>query len=297
MSEPVDAWRTHPAFLANRARLQAFAYSLDLEFHDPVLLFVAFVHSSFANEQAMSGRCMDNGRLEFLGDAVLSLLVAELLFHRFPHHKEGQLTQMRADLVRAETLGQWAADVALGDYLLLGRSGEQGNLRQNGKILSDTFEALVGAITLDQGYTATASFLQRWLEPALDHWAQLGTLRNAKSELQELIQGTRHLTPHYERIAASGPDHARTYVVHVMLEDRILGVGEGTSYKRAEFRAAEDALAQLDREASVPADQAQDLSRASQETSVAQGPHTGQQRTLWPNWIVKRLSPQTKRGA
>ena len=257
MPESVDVWRHHPAFLDNQARLLTFAQSLDLAFRDPVLLFVSFVHSSFANEQALPVRPPDNGRLEFLGDAVLSLVVGELLFRWFPHHREGQLTQMRADLVRAETLGQWAVDLNLGAYLLLGRSGEQGNLRQNRKILSDTFEALTGAITLDQGHAVATSFLQRHLEPTLHRWDRFGTLRNTKSELQELIQGTQHRTPRYERIAASGPDHARTYVVRVMLNDQVLGMGEGTSYKRAESRAAADALARLGHDISVSGIQGQ----------------------------------------
>ncbi len=251
MPEPLDAWRNHPAFLARQDRLRAFARSLNLEFRDPILFFAAFIHSSFVNEQVLPVHPTDNGRLEYLGDAVLALVVGELLFHRFPHHREGQLTQMRADLVRAETLGQWAAEMNLGDYLLLGRSGEQGKLRQNRKILSDTFEALVGAIMLDQGYVIAAGFLQRYLEPALERWAQFGSLRNTKSELQELIQGTQNLTPRYERVSAAGPDHARTFVVRVMLNDQVLGMGEGTSHQRAEFMAAADALAKLGHDTSA----------------------------------------------
>ncbi len=246
MPEAIDVWRQHPAYITRQTRLRNLAQSLELEFHDLLLFFVAFVHSSFVNEQTAPEVLIDNGRLEFLGDAALSLIVGELLFRRFPDHREGQLTQLRSELVRADTLGHWATEMNLGAYLLLGRSGEQSKLRQNRKILSDTFEALVGALMLDQGYTATAAFLQRWLEPSLEHWTQAGSFRNPKSELQELMQGTRNLTPYYARVAASGPDHARTYVVHVMLEDQVLGVGTGTSYKRAEFSAAANALTQLD---------------------------------------------------
>lgn len=238
-----EAWVLHhPAYQARKALLLGFARANGLVFHDPVLLFIAFVNRSFTNELVLDDLAPDNERLEFLGDAVLAKVTSECLCRRFPEHQEGALTQMRATLTCGNTLAQWARDLDLGRYLLLGKSGERDNLRQNPRILANTLEALIGAIQSDQGDSASFAFLQRWLVPAMEELAVHGLSRNTKSQLQELVQARAGATPRYECISATGPDHAREFVVRVTVNGQTVGIGHSSSLKRAGFKAAENAL-------------------------------------------------------
>lgn len=241
MTQPVDE--------QYQAQLQAFAETHRLEFRDASLLRAAFIHRSYVNEMAPGARVEDNERLEFLGDAVISKVVAEKLYHRFPHCQEGQLTQMRSLLVRREAQSEWARQLDLGRFLRLGRSGDQDDMRRNERVLSSTLEALVGAIQTDQGDAAVHAFLSRWLDPALDELAARGMRRNPKSELQELVQGETGLTPRYELMAASDSIQAPAFEVHVRLDGDTLGIGHGTSIRKASVRAAADALAKRARPA------------------------------------------------
>lgn len=238
----LEAVPDHPDYAARIATLEDFAARLDLRFEDARLLFLAFVNRSSVNEQDGPRAPLDNERLEFLGDAILAKLVSEKLYHRFPQCQEGELTQMRAQLIRRETLSAWAAEMNLGNCLILGRGSERDGAASSRRVLANTFEALLGAIYLDQGETAARRFLERWLLPALGELADQGLTRDTKSELQELVQRTRKITPRYECINVSGPEHHREFVVQVTVAKEVWGVGSSTSMKDASFQAAGEAL-------------------------------------------------------
>lgn len=237
----------HPAYPQHKELLQRFIRENRLIFRDPFLLFQAFVTRSYANEAEADAPAMDNERLEFLGDAVLAKIVAERLFRAFPGHQEGALTQMRADLVSRQALAAYARDLDLGRYLLLGKSGEQGNMRQNPRVLANTFEAVLGAIQLDQGNLAAERFLQRWLTPAVQALAAQGVTPNPTVTLQHRAQADWGVTPTYECIAAAGPDHDPQFAVQVKIKDRVMGTGRSSSLKGARGQAAKHALATIER--------------------------------------------------
>lgn len=234
--------RRHPVYAQRIPGLVAFAAAADLYFNDPLLLFLAFINRSFVHELGIEDPLLDNERLEYLGDAVLEKVVSERLYRHFPSCREGELTQMRAHLIQGSSLSVWARELDLGSHLIIGKSGEQNNIQENRKVLANTFEALVGAIQLDQGDAAVVQFLERWLGPAMESLTVHGLIRNTKSELQELVQGTQGVTPRYECIESSGPSHEREFVVQVSVRDRVVGVGRSSSMKDASFKAAAAAM-------------------------------------------------------
>ena len=237
--------RRHPVYAQRIPGLLAFAEAADLHFNDPLLLFLAFVNRSFVHELGIEDPLLDNERLEYLGDAVLEKVVSERLYRHFPSCREGELTQMRAYLIQGASLSVWARELKLGTHLILGKSGEQNNIQESRKVLANTFEALVGAIQLDQGDASVKRFLERWLAPAMESLTVHGLTRDNKSELQELVQGTQGVTPRYECIEATGPSHEREFVVQVTVKDRVVGVGRSSSMKDASFKAAAAAIAFL----------------------------------------------------
>ncbi len=240
-----EVLRRHPAYAERVPSLLAFAAAQDLHFNEPLLLFQAFVNRGFVNELVWAIPLLDNERLEYLGDAVLTKVVSERLYRDFPQCREGELTQMRAQLIRGASLSSWAKDLDLGSHLIVGKSGKQTNVQDNRKVLANTFEALVGAIQLDQGEATVVRFMERWLAPAVISLATYGLTRDAKSALQELVQATRQVRPHYDRIMAYGSGSDRKSVVQVSVQDKVVGIGRGSSMQKASFKAAEAAMALL----------------------------------------------------
>ncbi|MCD6289278.1 MAG: ribonuclease III [Anaerolineae bacterium] len=187
----------------------------------------------------------DNERLEFLGDAVLDFLVAEFLYHRFPEQPEGPLTNMRAALVRRDTLARFAQRIDLGRFLLMGHGEEESGGRGRSGTLCAAFEALVGALYLDQGLEAVERFVLPFMEPELDRVLQEALNKDAKSRLQEWSQAHFQVTPHYRTVGERGPDHAKIFTVQALIDDTVYGEGEGHSKQAAAQEAAKVALERL----------------------------------------------------
>jgi len=214
---------------------------LNLKFDNRDLLIKAFCHRSYLNENP-DFNLGQNERLEFLGDAVLELIVTEHLFNNYPGKTEGELTDWRAALVNTRMISSVAGKLDLEKYLLLsnGEKKQKGKSRQY--MLADTFEALVGAIYMDKGYSEARKFIEKHLLIELPEIISLELFKDPKSELQEIAQEKTGITPHYDVIEQSGPDHEKNFRMGVFLEDRKLAEGEGTSKKEAEEKAAEKAL-------------------------------------------------------
>jgi len=223
---------------------QALQQTIGITFRDVPLLQQAFIHSSYINENP-SFRLLDNERLEFLGDVLLSFIVTEKLYHEFPHSGEGELTEIRISLIRQETLAQLALTLKLGDYLHLGKGEEATGGRERQTNLADAFESLVGAIFLDQGLDAARDFVLSKLGSHLERVSAEGIGRNYKALLQEFTQAKFKQLPTYRVVEASGPDHDKGFTVEVVLEDRVLGVGSGKSKRAAEMEAARSAWEKL----------------------------------------------------
>jgi len=223
---------------------QKLQQDIGIPFNNLPLLQQAFLHSSFVNESQNSST-HDNERLEFLGDAVLNFVVAEKIYQEFPALTEGALTVIRTSLIREDTLAHLAAELNLGDYLQLGRGEETSGGRQRPSNLADTFEALLGAIFLDQGLTQVKSFILNRLNNHFVNIKTKGSGENYKARLQEFTQGTCKQLPVYRIISSSGPDHEKKFIVEVTLEGKVLGRGSGKSKKAAEMEAARAACAKL----------------------------------------------------
>lgn len=220
-----------------------------VDFTRKELLQRAFVHRSYLNEVEEGVELADNERLEFLGDSVLSLIVSEMLFARFPDRQEGELTTLRAALVRRETLARFAQRLALGEFLMLGHGEEESGGRTRPATLCATFEALLGAIYIDQGVDAVRAFAMPMLRTELDKVHRQALEKDAKSRLQEWAQSTFGRTPRYKTIASDGPDHDKTFTIQVSLDKIPCGVGQGRSKQEAAQLAAAHALARMDQDA------------------------------------------------
>ena len=221
--------------------IQQFQQKHHLKFNDRALLLQALTHRSYLNEQddEMMG---DNERLEFLGDAVLDFVITRVLYARFPDMPEGELTRLRAALVRTDTLAEVAAELGLGDVLQMGRGEEMTGGRQRRNLLCDAFEALLGAIYLDQGLEQVADFVEPRLMPMVDYILAEGLHIDARSKLQEWSQATHSLTPIYEVAAEEGPDHEKEFTVNVYIGEQMVGEGRGRSKQMAAQAAARAAL-------------------------------------------------------
>ena len=228
----------------NKDRLQGLEILIGCKFTDVILLQQALVHSSFGFEQLHDGA--NNETMEFLGDAVLDLAVSDMLFYMYPGIREGELTKMRAGLVREATLARMAKGIKLDDFLMLGKGEEASHGRKKSSILASAFEALVGAIYLDRGYEKTLHFISSHYAPMLPAKKEKMLLDDAKSQLQEKLQEQFNQAPTYHLDAEEGPDHAKKFTVSVRFMAQVLGVGTGSSKKTAEQQAAATALATLD---------------------------------------------------
>ena len=228
---------------ARKGELLALAQRLGVTFHDIGLLHTALVHTSYANEA--QGRVAHNERLEFLGDAVLELASSTYLYTHFPSLPEGELTKTRASIVCSAALAKIAARLGLGEYLLLGHGEEMSGGRARTTNLEDAFEAVLGAIYLDQGWEAARDYALRQLAPEFDQVRHGENLQDYKTLLQELVQKTPGSTIAYELLEATGPDHAKHYRYAVVIDGKTCGEGEGSSKKEAEQNAANDALERM----------------------------------------------------
>ena len=218
-----------------------------LRFRDHSLLQRALTHRSYLNEHPEFA-LEDNERLEFLGDAVLDFFVGEYLYHHFPEMREGRLTSLRAALVCEEALARFARALHLGDYLLMGHGEVESGGRKRPAILCATFEALIGALYLDQGMEAVDRFVRRLIEPEIARILAYDLDKDPKSLLQELSQGELQLTPTYRTVAVRGPDHAREFTVEALIGGRVYGRGVGRSKRAAAQEAAQQALQTLKEE-------------------------------------------------
>ena len=214
-------------------------------FRDRGLLEHALTHKSRAAED-VSGGVADNESLEFLGDAVLGLVVAEALVRQYPHYNEGQKSKIKASIVSTQALARQAEEIRLGDHLILGRGEEKTGGRFKQALLADAYEALIAAIYLDGGLEAAESFLRRELKTAID----AGAMRNFvgqdyKSALQELVQALGRPLPEYRIAGEAGPDHRKTFSIEVVVGGEVLGAATGKAKKEAEQEAARLAIARL----------------------------------------------------
>lgn len=213
------------------------------KFHHPQLLITALTHRSALNEHK-SGSQVSNERLEFLGDAILEMIVSEYLYQRFTDQPEGMLTAYRSALVKTTTLAEVARELNLGDQIYMSYGEEAGGGRQNTSLLADTLEAVIGAIYLDQGYATTVNYVTSHLISKVDDIIAQGTYKDAKSALQELIQARGLPTPHYTIDSQTGPDHDKQYLVSVKIGKKVIGQGRGKSKQTAQQAAAQIALEQ-----------------------------------------------------
>jgi ribonuclease-3 len=224
--------------------LRAFEENLKLELGDYSLLERALTHRSYVNENPGTA-LQDNERLEFLGDAVLDFVVGAYLYNRFPEMDEGELTSLRAALVKTETLANFARELNVGPYLHLGLGEEENGGRNRSPILCAAFEAVVGAIYLDQGLDDVEQLVERLAGPELVKIRADSLHKDAKSEFQVWAQGRYNITPHYEVVDSSGPDHAKVFKVQVFVGDAPWGQGSGSSKQAAAQAAAAEALARV----------------------------------------------------
>lgn len=218
-----------------------FEKKVKISFTNKDLLAQAFTHRSYLNENR-EARLAHNERLEFLGDAVLELVVTDHLFRTYPKHAEGDLTAFRSALVNTTTLSQAATNLGMNDYLLLskGESKDTGRARQY--ILADTFEAYIGALYLDQGYGKSSEFIAHNLFPLLTDIVEKNLWQDDKSLFQELAQEKVGITPTYNTLKEFGPDHNKKFLVGVYLRNELIAEGEGQSKQEAEQEAAQKAL-------------------------------------------------------
>ena len=216
--------------------------AIGYRFRNIQLLQNALTHSSYANER-WHNSLLSNERLEFLGDSVLGMLVAEYLYHNFPNRPEGELTRMRADMVCEQTLAAAANRIGLGSHLLLGHGEEQGGGRSRNSILADAMESVIAACFLDGGIQAARKVVQQFILVEVP----VTKLHNVdyKTQLQELVQQKKNQVLSYALVGQSGPDHDKQFDVEVSLNGTVVGKGSGSSKKRAEQMAASAAIGNL----------------------------------------------------
>ena len=217
---------------------------LGVRFKDPALLENALVHRSYLNEKPECN-LGSNERLEFLGDAVLSLVVAGRLYADFPQQGEGSLTELRASLVQRRTLARAAERLGLGDYLFLGRGEGAAGGQRRPTNLAAAFEAMVGAVYLDRGLRQTQSFITRALAEEFELIRSGVVPSDPKSRLQVLVQSRRLKLPEYRMLRTEGPDHSKMFTVEVYVDGEVFGKGQGKSKQQAEREAARRALEML----------------------------------------------------
>lgn len=217
------------------------------EFNNQQLLITALSHRSSLNEVNSGTTATESyERLEFLGDAVLELVTTEFLFEQFPDEPEGVLTSYRSSLVKTTTLAQVARELKLGEKMFMSKGEEATGGRENDGLLADVFEAVIGALYLDQGFKAVKQFLAEQLFPKFAEIKSKKLYRDSKSLLQEVVQAKGLPTPVYDVIAEQGPDHDKTFTVEVKVNNQVVGKGTGKSKQLAQQEAASQALERFD---------------------------------------------------
>ncbi len=216
-----------------------------VEFNDVSLLRLALTHQSFLNENSLE-QGESNERLEFLGDSALNYIVGRYLYEQLPDLPEGDLTVRRAEAVRRETLEQAARRLGMGEMLVLGRGEEASGGAERSSILANGFEALVGAIVLDQGVAVTRELVLKWLRPELEQLMSTETPKDPKSRLQELLQARGEQPPEYRIVSVTGPDNSPEFVIEAVIDGEALGRGTAGRKVDAEREAASEAAKALE---------------------------------------------------
>ena len=226
----------------NQKKLKELQSNIGYEFKQEKLLRQALTHSSYAHEKNLKDR-MDNERLEYLGDAVLELVSSEFLFQTHPEMNEGQMTKLRASLVCEQSLSACARQLNLGSYLLLGNGEDLTGGRERDSILSDAWEAVIGAMYLDGGFTSAKEFILKYVLTDIEHKK---LFYDSKTMLQELIQNKYKKSLHYTLLSEEGPDHNKTFTVQAYMDEMPLMTGKGRTKKAAEQNAAYQSLLRLE---------------------------------------------------
>lgn len=223
--------------------LETFQSQIDVRFEDLTLLKQALTHRSFINEQTEPlADIEDNERLEFLGDAILDFITADMLYNRFPDMTEGEMTRLRAALVRTEALAQIATDNHVGEAIIMGKGEASSGGRERDTNLCGTFEALIGAIYLDRGLEAVASFVMPHLNTLQGEVIDDAIAKDSRSQFQEWAQAVHGITPEYRVAFAQGPEHEKEFYVEVFLGEKKIAIGSGRSKRAASQDAARVAL-------------------------------------------------------
>ena len=248
----VAVFRPHVAALPRATRgmqlpdWRSLEARLHIKFKTPTLLKQALIHTSYLNENPGID-VGSNERMEFLGDAALGVVVAQQLYLEYPDVDEGKLTELRAHLVRRDTLARAAMRLELGEYLQLGRGEDAAGGRNRPTNMARAYEALVGAIFLDGGIAKVRTFVKKSLALELAALREIGMPYDPKSKLQEVVQSRWQTTPSYKLLRTEGPDHARRFTVQVMVGGESFGSGEGRSKQMAEKQAAQQALEEIEK--------------------------------------------------
>ena len=221
-------------------KMSDFLWKLSLPFHDVKKYILAFIHRSIVNERNDFAP-EHNERLEFLWDAILELVITHKLFSDFPEKQEWEMTDMRSALVRGRNLAEVAKRLGFMEYLFLGKGEEKSGGRENDYILANAVEAFIWALYLDNWYDVARDFIENHIYGTLPHILENKLFKDFKTLLQEYTQAEKDITPHYDVISESGPDHNKSYVVWVFLKEKKIGEWTGTSKKKAQESAAESA--------------------------------------------------------
>ena len=228
----------------NRKKLNELQHNIGYQFKQEALLRQALTHSSYAHEKNLK-ELMDNERLEFLGDAVLEVVSSEFLFKNHPEMDEGQMTKLRASLVCEQSLASCARELELGNFLLLGNGEDLTGGRERDSILSDAWEALIGAMYLDGGFTSAKEFILKYVLTDIEHKK---LFYDSKTMLQELIQNKYKQSLHYVLLSEDGPDHNKIFTVQAYMDDTPLLTGKGRTKKAAEQNAAYQSLLKFEQD-------------------------------------------------
>jgi len=210
------------------------------KFNNPNLLRLAFIHRSYLNET--KEKTSSNERLEFLGDSILSFVVSQYLFHKYPNFEEGILTNLRAQLVNTKSLAEIARELNFGSFLILSKGEEESKGRENQSILANCFESFIGALFLDQGIKPTFDFLNEVLLKKAQSYVLNKSFKDPKSILQEKIQSKKLNSPIYRVLETKGPAHLRTFTVGAYVGEKLIAKGQGRSKQEAEVNAAKKSL-------------------------------------------------------
>jgi len=234
-----------PASSSDASNLNAVEENVHYTFRDKNLLLHVLTHKSYSNENKM---LYSNERLEFLGDAVLDLIISDYLIRKFPASPEGDLSKLRAMIVNEDTLSTIAKGIGIGKYLLLGKGEDLTGGREKPSLLSDALEALIAAIYLDGGINDATTFVKNSFNEEIKHYVSKGVTYDFKTDLQEYCQGRFGVLPKYRVAKESGPDHKKVFEVRLLINDEPYGAGIGKTKKEAQQRAAQEALERLKRE-------------------------------------------------